>query len=188
MRRLLIILGLIPLFLLTGCPPQTPTATPGGGFIIETAFAAYGANFVVPAPYSTISGTWVSDSSGATGDPSHFQVTTDGDALAAVANGRAPATWEFVWVVSESFPACAGPSVNTAPVALNGLEVIVCQLTVSSDDIEEAQPFIFSPNPINPASPPSTIHDTRFRIHVDLWDARGAVLRFVGKSYRRTSS
>jgi hypothetical protein len=155
----LILLGVFSLTLLTGCPPESPTlppATPGGGFIIETGFNPYGAPvLVIPAPGSSIQGTWQSDSYGATGDPSSWTEMTNAEALASVVNGRAPATWTFTWVSSVTFPACSGKQSN-GTVSLHGIEGIVCYERggyVSG----EAQPFVFSPNPLNPASLPSTV-------------------------------
>jgi hypothetical protein len=156
MRRPLIILGFFSLLVLTGCPPQSPTlppATSGGGWILETGFVAYGTNFVIPAPLTTVSGSWLSEPSGATGDPSSFQVSTNADAIVALNDARAPATWTLTWVRSFSFPACAGQS--TAQVTLHSIELFYCLATGGA--VGELPPFSFWPDPINPANLPASI-------------------------------
>jgi hypothetical protein len=120
--------------------------TSGGGWIIGTNYIPLTGPMIVSAPFTTITGTWQSDGAGAVGDPSSFTVGTGSEALAAVDNGRVPATWKVQWANSQSFPDCTGLSSIATPGAPGALEELIC-----FENAEEAEngTFVFSPNPIN---------------------------------------
>jgi hypothetical protein len=155
MRKILVVLSWLPLLALAGCPvgPSIPTATEGGGWFINTGYVSEG--LITYAPYTTITGGWVSDGAGALGDPSTFVVSTDSTALAEVVNGRVPASWKVVWSASLSFPECDGYTTIAMPTAQGRVDEINCYVTTVSSSTSN---FVLTPNPVNLAAPGSTSH------------------------------
>ena len=158
MRKVLLPLLMLSMLLLTGCPsdPTLPPSTSGGGFIFGTTWLYNGISGT--APFTTLSWTWQQDSPGAAGDASSFYGETGDSALGYSLNGRVGARWGVVWADSSSYSACDG-STTSATVLHAGDEVsIVCIETgASSGGIGPDAEFGFNPNPINTASPPSSV-------------------------------
>ena len=132
---------------LTGCPPTTPTLPPstsGGGWVLETVFIDEAV--VSLAPETTATGDWLADSQGATGSASPFTVTTNEEALAIIADGRAPATWSVTWVSSLSFPdGCNGQTYTLIIGVVGALAELDCYAIPVEGYLE---PFMFSPSPL----------------------------------------
>lgn len=136
--------------------PNLPPSSAGGGWFVETNFIPEpGAGpLVVYAPQTTVSGLFVKDGVGAQGSPNEFTVTTDSvAALAAIENGRVPATWKLGWVASLSFPNCDGVTATGTPAVVGGTEEFSCFYTYV---VGFSPGFQFSPNPLNIADPPPT--------------------------------
>jgi hypothetical protein len=164
MRKTLYVVFCLLLVGLTGCPtgggPSLPATTSGGGWYISTGYA--GSDGIGAAPETTVTGNWQADGQGALGDPSQFVVTTDAiAAIAAVVNGRVPATWGIAWNSSLSYPDCDGLTSTATPDAQGRVEEVTCFETTAE---AESSLFVFNPNPINLYQPPSlsTIYGSGF--------------------------
>jgi hypothetical protein len=78
-------------------PQQSP------GFPVDSDYMAVDTEGNVlgggAVPGQAISGTWLSDDSGAVGSVKYFNVTTDDDGTAFIANGRINANWnsQIIW-------------------------------------------------------------------------------------------
>ena len=146
----------VPLCLMfDSCFSSLPTTTPGGGWFVQTNYLPEPGTgpLLVPAPNTTVTLRWQSDSQGAAGDPNEFVVTTDSvAAIAAVENGRAPATWNFQWNASTSFPQCDGVTAS-ALVGPQRVEEFNCFYTYT---VGTSPGFSFNPDPINIGNPPPT--------------------------------
>jgi hypothetical protein len=131
------------------CGSSYPPASSGGGFYIETQLNGAFASGVY------VDGQWQSDLSGPQGSVFSFDtVLTDMVGNAYIANGRAPATWDFTPI---SGP-CAGITSNNAAVPLQGAAYVDC-IVVSGDAVKSAS-YSASPNPLDSSSPPATVSIT----------------------------
>lgn len=131
-----------------------PTATPGGGFFIETRIKESGIVYIEPGV--GIIGNWVADLPGAAGDPSSWTKISNPQGLISVVGGRAPATWKGTWVSDIGLgDACNGFSAQ-GPVAVGKISHITCEPPSSVPQVI-ASPFTLSPNPINTTAPPSSV-------------------------------
>jgi len=159
--KLKYLLSVLVVAAIAGCDdtgPTLPPTTSGGGWFINTIF--------IPAqgPISVVgdvgvSGTWQSDGAGAKGDASAFTVVTDSSAgLAAVVNGRVPATWKLTWKAGGPLE-CDGHSANATPAQQGDVEEFIC-----FEIVIPTVGFSFSPNPLFQDNPPSmsTIHGKGF--------------------------
>lgn len=157
-RKLLLLPASLMLVGLLGCPPQQtstlPPATNGGGWILSTGVidnAVIGA-----APETTVSGVWQSDSSGAHGDPSSWEVTTNAVGYYPLDNARVPAAWKFTWISSQTAPPdCDGVTTTGTPSFKNQVEEFNC-IIIEVEGEAESGSFTFNPSPLNPASIPET--------------------------------
>lgn len=155
MRRFCGVVMSLLLVILTGCgpkPPKLPETTYGGGWFISTGFVPqYGP--IVPAPYTTVLGTWVSDlSNNAAGDPSTFRLTTNDIALGTVDNGRVNANWSLEWVSSTEFPECDN-YITSGPIYTAGsIQELNCY--VLGGIVTEPDSITVLPSPIDITNPP----------------------------------
>jgi hypothetical protein len=159
MRLLKQILLVLLVAAVVGCDdgPTLPPTTSGGGWIIQTEFfPAEGAIMIVGDV--GVTGAWQSDGAGAVGDASPFTVVTNGDGLAAVANGRVPATWKLTWAAGGPLE-CDGHTATATPGIQGALEELIC-----FEVVIPTAGFYFSPNPLYRSAPPatSTIHGAGF--------------------------
>jgi hypothetical protein len=136
-------------------PPTTlPPVTPGGGFIIQS-LVSYNGGPSLPEPDVDIYNQWMSDDSGAAGDPSAFTVITNALGLATAGGKRAPATWRFTWqeAADPNTNVCNGKHIDE-DVALNETADVECAVTQIV--ILSVPTFSLYPNPVYISSPPST--------------------------------
>lgn len=160
-RSILFLPLLVVLIALVACDsgsgPTLPPSTAGGGFFVETRFQEEAFPPVLVGGVQ-VNLEWAKDLPGAQGSPATQDVITDVDtALAAVPNGRAPATWNFLWVAG-SVSGCSGVNLD-ANVILDGIELFTC---TEINDAPEAghvitSPFQFEPNPLDTSSLPATV-------------------------------
>lgn len=120
-------------------------------------------------PGQAISGTWLSDDSGAVGSVKYFNVTTDDDGTAFIANGRINANWnsQIIWE-----PPCG--EVTTASGYFMDVTAIgfgwTCTLTIGEESANASTHFVL------PGAAPSTItsygdfsttyHEPQLRVYV----------------------
>ncbi len=142
---------------LLGCDePTLPPATSGGGFIFQTGISENGLPpFLVGGV--TISGSWVKDLTGAQGNPASWTETTNALSLAAVPNGRSPATWNFSWLAGGE-SGCAGHTTN-GDVDSDHILTIQCIIIQVNTVTVQTVPgsFNFSPNPLDTTNPPGAV-------------------------------
>jgi hypothetical protein len=132
-----------------------PTQPISGGFpvdadfiIVDSAGNPEGGGGV---PNSAVSGTWLSDNSGAVGSVKSFSGTTDDDGVYAVADGRVNANWQ----AQVSFnPGCVGlpqPYTENFPDVTNIGIGFTCIITVDAASANASTHFVL------PGAVPSTI-------------------------------
>lgn len=157
MRRFPKIIASLVCVCITGCPLPTstlPPATSGGGWILSTGYID--AVSIAPAPETTVSGVWVTDNSGAAGDPSSFEVTTNDLGLFPLPNARVNASWQLTWVSSLNAPLFCDGVTATALPEQGHVEEFNC-INLSGGGEALTSPVLFNPNPFNTAAPPSSV-------------------------------
>lgn len=137
------------------CPSRIASDHLWGGWIAETQYWPLNGN-LGQAQGTTLHGDWVSDQAGAAGDPSSWQLKTDELGLAVVQNGRAPATWKVIWLLSDTPGAsgCDNDSLTAAVSYVGEVAPYVCYQWLTDIGFD-SQAIAVNPRYVNPASPPA---------------------------------
>ena len=123
-----VLVALLTVFLEACNPPQTklPPTTSGGGFELVMVYEPFQGGPDFPVPFSSTMITFVTDITGAVGDPSSQTREGDRNAIVVFPNARVNALWNLKWISGATHPECNGKTANNRIIDANASYDFAC--------------------------------------------------------------